>query len=288
MPRINPALLKRLEEKLGIGSKQVYALIGKKVRDARLPRHLAAIALAADKGIGITRYATNEDLAELREARQTNNPSTIQLPPETRTRPTSDRRAVRKPDRALRRPSKSVFVVHGRNESLRRSIFALLRAFGLNPIEWVRAIGMTKKPSPYIGEVLDAAFKNAAAIVVLFSPDDEARLKPHFLRPSDPHYERELTGQSRPNVLFEAGMAYGRSPEHTILVQIGEHRPFSDLAGRHIVHLTGAPESRRELATKLKNAGCDADTEGQDWLTEGNFNIDDHSGPGSQRGLRRS
>jgi len=38
----------------------------------------------------------------------------------------------------------------------------------------------------------------------VFTPDDEARLKQQFVRPSDPPLEKELTGQSRPNVLFEA------------------------------------------------------------------------------------
>jgi len=275
--RINPALLNRLGEKLGVGPKRLYALIGAKVRETRLPRDLAAIALADDHGIGIARYASSQDLAELRNARSGATSGIVHLPSSMRPVTAGSRRNKGKPRATSRKHSKSVFVVHGRNETLRRSMFALLRAFGLNPIEWVRAIGLTKKPSPYISEVLEAAFQNAAAVVVLFSPDDEARLKSVFIRPSDSPYERELTGQSRPNVLFEAGMAYGRSPEHTVLVQVGEHRPFSDLAGRHVVHLIGNPESRRELATKLENAGCEVDTAGQDWLTEGNFEVQEAS-----------
>ena len=39
--------------------------------------------------------------------------------------------------------------------------------------------------------------------------------------PSDPAYERRLTGQARPNVLFEAGMAYGKDPNSTVLAQLG-------------------------------------------------------------------
>ncbi len=60
-----------------------------------------------------------------------------------------------------------VFVIHGRNERARRGLFEFLRAIGLDPIEWSEAGRMTGKGSPYIGEILDAAFGNAQAVVVL-------------------------------------------------------------------------------------------------------------------------
>jgi predicted nucleotide-binding protein len=132
---------------------------------------------------------------------------------------------------------------------------------------------MTGEPSPYVGTVLDTAFREAAAIVVLFTPDDLARVKPAFRKANDPAYERVLTGQARPNVLFEAGMAYGRNPTSTVLVQMGELRSFSDIAGRHIVHLSNTPESRQELAGKLATAGCRVDTTGTDWLREGDLTL---------------
>jgi hypothetical protein len=130
---------------------------------------------------------------------------------------------------------------------------------------------MTGRPSPYVGEILDAAFSKAVAVVVLFSPDDEAKLRSEFLKPSDDQHERSLTGQPRPNVLFEAGMAFGSKPDKTVLVQVGHMRPFSDIAGRHVVHLSDSPESRQELATKLESAGCIVDLSGSDWLREGRF-----------------
>ena len=130
---------------------------------------------------------------------------------------------------------------------------------------------MTKKASPYVGEILDAAFREAGAIVVLISPDDEARLKPEFWKQGEPAYEKRFTGQARPNVLFEAGMAMGRNPNSTVLVQVGKARPFSDIGGRHVVHLSNSAESRLELGTKLRNAGCDVNMSGTDWVTEGDF-----------------
>jgi len=274
MARINQKLLARLESKLDLGQKQIYALIQKKGLQTHLPAHLAAIALAAERSIGITRYATAEELAQIRNA--VSGGSASDFVAAASSAPVKASQKTKKETPALRRiqkGGKSVFVVHGRNEDLRRALFAFLRSIGLNPIEWRKAIEMTGKPSPYIGQILDTAFSRAVAVVVLFSPDDEAKLRGEFLKPGDGQHERALTGQPRPNVLFEAGMAFGRKPESTVLVQIGGLRPFSDVAGRHVVHLSNSPESRQELATKLQNAGCHVDLSGSDWLGEGWFDL---------------
>lgn len=66
-------------------------------------------------------------------------------------------------------------------------------------------------------------------------------------------------------------MAFGRYPEATVLVQIGQVRPLSDVMGRHIVHLSNSIESRWELVGKLKTSGCEVDTSGVDWTSEGDF-----------------
>jgi predicted nucleotide-binding protein len=167
--------------------------------------------------------------------------------------------------------SKTVFVVHGRDDKLRESMFNLLRALGLEPLEWSQAIQATKKSSPYIGEILETAFSLAQAIIVIFSGDDEAKLREEFWGQNEPTYEKEVTPQSRPNVIFEAGMAMGGNESRTILVQVGKLRPISDIAGRHITHLDNSAEKKQELATKLKGAGCEVNTSGTDWLTVGNF-----------------
>ena len=101
--------------------------------------------------------------------------------------------------------ARDVFVVHGRNDKARDALFAFLRSIKLDPLEWAEAVRFTGKPMPYVGEVLDAAFTRAHAVVVLFTPDDEARLKKEFRTDNDPPHEIEPTGQARPNVLFEAG-----------------------------------------------------------------------------------
>ena len=231
--------------------------------------------LASEQGINISRFATEEYLAKIRQPAAPAAPALAVAPvepaaPRARTRtgaPRARRRATPRPR------GNKVFVVHGRNEEARDALFQILRALGLEPIEWTQAIKMTGEPSPYVGTILDTAFREAEAVVVLLTPDDEARLKKEYRKQRDPAYEARLTGQARPNVLFEAGMAFGRNPEKTVLVQLGETRPFSDVAGRHLVHLSNDAASRQELATKLENAGCKVDTSGTDWLKVGDFRV---------------
>jgi predicted nucleotide-binding protein len=169
--------------------------------------------------------------------------------------------------------SRNVFVVHGRNLEARNSLFRFLRSIGLRPLEWSQAIQLTGKASPFIGEILDVAFSKAQAVVVLMTPDDVAQLQEPLRSPHDPPYEVQLTGQARPNVLFEAGMAMGRSPDRTVIVELGTLRPFSDIAGRHTVKLSNDSAARQELAQRLATAGCAVDLSGKDWHTEGSFNL---------------
>lgn len=271
MARIDARLLDRLETKLGLGKSQVYALIDKKVRDAFLPRHLAAIALASERGINISRFATADDLSALKQAARDAAPPPVVVAAASAA-PAAGRARKRSGGRQpARRRGNSVFVVHGRDEKAKRELFTFLRALALQPIEWVQAIKRTGEATPYVGAILDAAFHDAAAVVVLLTPDDEARLRKQFKKAGDAVYEARLTGQARANVLFEAGMAFGRNPDSTVLVQLGDVRQFSDVAGRHIVRLGNDPASRLELATKLANAGCNVNTSGEDWLTAGDF-----------------
>jgi hypothetical protein len=164
----------------------------------------------------------------------------------------------------------TVFVVHGRNRAARDAMFSFLRTLGLKPLEFSQARARTRKASPYIGEILDAAFEQAQAVVVLLTPDEITYLRSDYANGPDDR-EVDPEPQARPNVLFEAGMAMGRSPDRTVLVELGKMRPFSDVAGRHAVRLRGTPEDRQDIAQRLVTAGCAVDTSGQDWLTAGDF-----------------
>ena len=173
--------------------------------------------------------------------------------------------------------TRRVFVVHGRNKALRRAMFDFLRSIGLEPIEWTQAVQWTGSGSPHVAEILNVAFDRAQATVVLMTPDDEARLRPEFQSENDPPHEKDLTPQARPNVIFEAGMALGRDSDRTVLVEIGQLRPFSDVGGRHTIRLDNSTPKRQDLAMRLKTAGCLVNLAGTDWHETGNFQIDDES-----------
>src|SRR2546428_427241 len=130
-----------------------------------------------------------------------------------------------------------VFLVHGRNHEARDAMVTLLRAFGLEPVLFRDVKARVSKPMPYIGEVLQRAFDDTFATVVLFTPDDEVQLQSQFLAPSDPAHERARLGQARPNVLLEAGMAMVAHPDRHLFVHIGSLRPITDLEGLHVLPL---------------------------------------------------
>jgi predicted nucleotide-binding protein len=270
--KINPKLLERLQSKLHVGPQRVYVLIQQKVLQTSLPRHIAALAVAAEHGVNILKYASQEDLVELRSGR---SPTTESPAPAASASRAAARgsRSKRPPVIKNKKPGKSVFVVHGRDLAIRDAMFHFLRAIGLSPMEWPKLATSTKKGTPYTGEVLDVAFQRADAVVVLLTPDDEARLKAQFRSAGDEEHEARLTGQARANVLFEAGMAFGRHPDRTVLVEVGNLRRFSDVAGRNVIRLSNTTEKRQELAMRLKAAHCGIDLEGTAWMTAGDFTI---------------
>ena len=191
----------------------------------------------------------------------------ITTPPGGRTRESDTSYQEPRPSANTR----EVFVVHGRNMAARDVLFDFLTAIDLHPLEWSEAVQLTGKPMPYIAQILDAAFSNAHAVVVLMTPDDEARLIDTLQSENELPYEKSLTGQARPNVLFEAGMAMGRHPERTIIVELGELRPFSDVSGLHVIRLNNSTQRRQELAQRLKAAGCPVNLDGTRWHTVGDF-----------------
>lgn len=265
---IDSRLLEKLEKKLDVSRRTVYSRIAERARTLVLPPEQAAIALALESHVSVTGIASDDDFSAVRQAAVARSPA---LP--AASAPSAQRKAKKTvtPKKAKKKKGRKVFVVHGRDSVLRSSMFTFLRALGLEPIEWNKAAKATKKGSPYVGEILDKAFQEASAVVILLTPDDQARLKKKFVKKSDPKWETTLTGQARPNVLFEAGMAFGTNQNSTILVQVGELREFSDIGGRHVIRLHDGAEARQQLADRLDSAGCAVDTSGTDWFSAGSF-----------------
>lgn len=166
---------------------------------------------------------------------------------------------------------REVFVVFGRNCEVHDAMFDFLRSIDLIPKDFDEYLTSMKEGNPYIGSVLDKAFEEAQAILVIITPDDEGRLIEKYRKDDDAIYEKELTPQGRLNVIFEAGMAIGRCPNRTILVEVGKVRPFSDIAGRHMLRFADSAENRIDLADKLVGAGCAVRREGKAWLRAGKF-----------------
>ena len=185
---------------------------------------------------------------------------------------------------ASQAPGKQVFVVHGRNMRIRHALFTFLRSLGLNPLDWTKLVEATGDPAPHIDEILKAGFRIATSAVVLLTPDDEARVREEFQQEDDPEYERTLSPQPRPNVLFEAGMAMAHFPKRTVLVQVGWSRPFTDIAGIHSIKIDNTLEKRRDLAGRLKIAGCEIiDLNASiEWQTAGDFTQDFSRGAGQR------
>lgn len=277
MPKINQQLLDRLKSTLEVSTPRIYQIVADRASNTLLDRHLAALVVASENGINVQKYSTPEERAQIRGSLRPGGggadaPQASQMASGPQAPPRKQGKAKR-PAKAAKARDNSVFVVHGRNEKLRRALFDFLRALGLKPLEWAKVVLMARKNNPYVGDILDDAMAKVQAVVVLFSPDDEARLKPEFVTRSDGSSEKNLRGQPRPNVLFESGLALGRHPGKTILVEVGKLRKFSDIAGRHVVRLTNDYDKRNDLANRLEHLGCKIDKQGTDWTVAGDFTV---------------
>jgi hypothetical protein len=143
MAAINQDLLERLTRRLDLSKASVYALIQELSAKNRVARHLGALLLAGDNGLSIQKYATAQDLADLRGVHHHVPVSTApaQAPSQPRGLPKSRARSKRTKEN-------TVFVIHGRDAKLRDSVYGLLRALGLEVKEWGHAIRAAKHSGP--------------------------------------------------------------------------------------------------------------------------------------------
>ena len=124
----------------------------------------------------------------------------------------------------------TVFVVHGRNTEARNAMFSFLRCLQLTPLEWEQAREKTGSATPTTLEIVNAGIKAAQCVVVLFTGDDLAKLRPKY-------GIEELEPQPRPNVIFEAAWSLATAGQkRTILARMGSVREFSDIDGLNQIH----------------------------------------------------
>lgn len=166
---------------------------------------------------------------------------------------------------------RSVFVVHGRDEQVRREMFAFLRRLDLRPLEWEELVRATGKAAPYLGEVVAGAPSQAQAALVLLTPDDTAKLHPDLLGDDERPDETRYTGQPRQNVLIELGMVLMAYPARTVIVEIGRLRHAADTEGLNVIRFDGSQTALAKIVARLKVAGCQLDDSRPDWRETGYF-----------------
>ncbi|CAL9306377.1 MULTISPECIES: TIR domain-containing protein [Streptomyces] len=161
--------------------------------------------------------------------------------------------------------ARSVFVVHGRDEQVRREMYELLRRLDLRPKEWEDLVRATGQSSPFLGDVVAGAPAQAQAALVLLTPDDIVTLHPDLRGHAEPEYETRPVCQARPNVLIELGMVLMAYPERTLIVEVGGLRPIADIAGRNVIRFDGSATAVGKIVERLKLAGCTVNDTGSDW-----------------------
>lgn len=149
--------------------------------------------------------------------------------------------------------SNEVFIVHGHDEAAVDALSDFLRRIGLKPMTWGHA---RRRGGPGLKTNHDrvkACIESGGAVVVLFTPDEVAQRAPHLGGDPQQGY------QPRPNVIFEAGWAFGAHREKTVIVQVGEfqHR-LSDIDGIQCVRMASSRDLNA-LATELETIGCPVD-----------------------------
>ncbi|MDQ1036481.1 putative nucleotide-binding protein [Streptomyces sp. V3I8] len=167
--------------------------------------------------------------------------------------------------------SRSVFVVHGRDEEVRQTMFGLLRRLDLRPLEWEELVRATGKAAPFLGDVVMNAPAQAQAALVLLTPDDVAKLHPRLLGNHERDDETQLTGQPRQNVLIELGMVLMAYPARTVIVEVGRLRHVADTAGINVIRFDGSESSLAKIVARLKLAGCQLDDTRPEWRETRHF-----------------
>jgi predicted nucleotide-binding protein len=164
--------------------------------------------------------------------------------------------------------AKKVFIIHGRNIAARTAIEHFVRSLALDPIDFDQ-LAADQGGSPFIGDIVRSGLDKAQGIIALFTPEEFSSLRPEH-RGSHEKAEYLQRWQARPNVIFEAGMAYGLARERTTIVTLGSDIAlFSDVDGVHVVRLTNSVDSRRKLRQRLIGMKCEVDQRSDVWTDVG-------------------
>jgi hypothetical protein len=168
---------------------------------------------------------------------------------------------------------KKVFVIHGRYEPARNAVVIFLRSMGLEPLLF-RDVRKTMGGTAQIVKVVERGMEQAQGVLALFTPEEFSGLHPKLRKDGEPE-ENVKRWQARPNVLFEAGLAFGRDSDRVAFVLFGGVKLFTDALGIHLYWPTNdhGPDSSRAQLRGLLAGGmrCEVNMHSDEWMTAGNF-----------------
>lgn len=165
---------------------------------------------------------------------------------------------------------KRVFIIHGRNVAARNEMGNFVRALGLVPINFAD-LRASMGGTPHIDEIVEKGMDEAQGVIAVFTPDEFSSLRPEHRQERDS--PEEITRwQARPNVIFEAGMAFGRDRKRVVFVLLGNPTLFTDVAGVHVLRPNNDPRGDRAvLRNTLAGMMCAVDLTSNDWMQAGDF-----------------
>lgn len=197
----------------------------------------------------------NQRISLVREELAQGNSGAEIMPLEASTRMTAD--------------PKKVFVIHGRNTDAAHQMDIFLRALNLTPIAFDE-LRASMGGTPAISDIVTKGMTEAQGVIALFTADEYAELQPSLRNVHDKEIETKRW-QARPNVIFEAGMAFMRDRSRVVFVLLGAVELFSDVAGIHVLRLNNdATAGRRVLRDTLKGMGCEI-SDSHAWMKSGDF-----------------
>jgi len=141
---------------------------------------------------------------------------------------------------------RDIFVVHGRNETIKAEVQAALLKMKLNPIILHEQANRGKT----IIEKIEK-HSNVSAAIILFTADDIGKLRTDI----------DLEQRARQNVIFEAGYFMGKlGREKTIILLENSLKFPSDLDGIAFIPLDENKRWVYDLAKELRDIGFDVDS----------------------------
>jgi hypothetical protein len=146
---------------------------------------------------------------------------------------------------AEKNAEKRVFLIHGRNLRAVKDLKKTIDNWGYRT-ETFQDVRGGLAGGATIQEIIKRGLQGVAAAVVFMSPDQLTFIDP-VLRES----EHELARwEARPNVMFEAGMAYEQAANKMILVALRGVLLPSDLAGLDVIYFDD-PQGKDVLKLRL-------------------------------------